>query len=70
MAVKFGHALLYYREAAGLKQNELAVKLDVRPEHLCRLECGTVTPSLSFLRRFARVAGVSEKALFRKALEE
>ncbi|KAA0271020.1 MAG: XRE family transcriptional regulator [Chloroflexi bacterium] len=50
------------RERRGLKQSELAQKLDVDRSHICKIEKGIRAPSLSLLHEIARICrcGVSD----------
>jgi len=50
-----GDYLRKLREDAGITQEELAGLLGLRRESVSRIENGTVMPTLSYVRRFARV---------------
>jgi transcriptional regulator with XRE-family HTH domain len=50
-----GKYLKELREGAGVTQEELARLLGLRRESISRIENGTITPTLSYVRRFARV---------------
>ncbi len=50
-----GKYLKKLREDAGITQKELARLLELRRESISRIENGTITPTLSYVRRFARV---------------
>lgn len=60
----FGRRLRDVREAAGLKQVQLARVLDVDPKHLSRLERGKVNPSFEIIFRIARTLRISPSVLF------
>jgi transcriptional regulator with XRE-family HTH domain len=51
------------RTAAGLRQKDLAARLDVSPKYLSMAENDKREPSLSFLRRFAQEVGVPVSVL-------
>lgn len=53
-----------YREKAGLKQNELAVLVNVRRETIVHLENGRYNPSLKLAMDIAKVFQVSVEELF------
>lgn len=49
---------------AGLTQEDLADKVDVRRETIVRLEAGRYNPSLKLAIDISRVLGVSIEAIF------
>ena len=53
-----------YREKAGMKQSELAEKLNARRETIVHLENGKYNPSLKLAMDIAKVFGVSVEDLF------
>ena len=53
-----------YREKAGLKQSELAEKVNVRRETIVHLENGRYNPSLQLAMELAGFFGVSAEELF------
>lgn len=53
MQVGLGMAIRKTRTEAGLKQKELARRLEVDPSEISRLEKGTVNPSWGRVRRLA-----------------
>ena len=53
-----------YREKAGLKQSELAEKVNVRRETIVHLENGRYNPSLKLAMDLAGFFGVSVEELF------
>lgn len=53
-----------YRMEAGLTQEDLADKVDVRRETIVRLEAGRYNPSLKLAIDISRVLGVSIEAIF------
>ena len=53
-----------YREAAGMKQSELAEMVGVRRETIVHLENGRYNPSLKMAFDIARVFGVTVEELF------
>jgi transcriptional regulator with XRE-family HTH domain len=56
--MKLGPAIKLIRTASGMKQKEIAAKLDVTANYLSLLENGKREPSISFLKRLANVLGV------------
>jgi transcriptional regulator with XRE-family HTH domain len=59
-----GRAVRFARVAAGLKQKELAHRLDVSPNYLSLVENDKRDPSLSFLRKMAREMAIPLGVLF------
>ena len=53
-----------YREKLGMKQAELADKVNVRRETIVHLENGRYNPSLKLAMDIAKVFGVSVEELF------
>lgn len=53
-----------YREKAGMKQSELAEKVNARRETIVHLENGKYNPSLKLATDIAKVFGVSVEDLF------
>ena len=53
-----------YREAAGMKQSDLAERVGVRRETIVHLENGRYNPSLKMAFDIARVFGVTVEELF------
>lgn len=53
-----------YREKAGMKQSELAEKVNARRETIVHLENGKYNPSLKLAMDIAKVFGVSVEDLF------
>ena len=53
-----------YRVLAGLTQEELADRVDVRRETILRLEAGKYNPSLKLAVDLSRVVGVPIEELF------
>ena len=53
-----------YREAAGMKQSDLAEKVGVRRETIVHLENGRYNPSLKMAFDIAKVFGVTVEELF------
>ena len=53
-----------YREKAGLKQSELAEKVNARRETIVHLENGRYNPSLKLAMDIAKVFGVTVEELF------
>ena len=53
-----------YREKAGMKQSELAEKVNVRRETIVHLESGRYNPSFKLAMDLAGVFGVSVEELF------
>jgi transcriptional regulator with XRE-family HTH domain len=59
-----GPVLKKQREALGLTQRELALKLNVKPSHVAYLEKDRRRPSLMLLSRLAEVMGLQKEPLF------
>lgn len=53
-----------YREKAGMKQAELAERVNARRETIVHLENGRYNPSLKLAMDIARVFGVTVEELF------
>lgn len=53
-----GSAIKLVRTASGLKQQELAKRLEVSPNYISLIENGKREPSISFLNRLADTLGV------------
>lgn len=53
-----------YREAAGLKQSELAERVGARRETIVHLENGRYNPSLKLAMDIAKVFGATVEELF------
>lgn len=56
--LNIGRTLKVLRVSAGLKQMDLAKKIDVSPNYLSLLEAGRKEPSLSLLKRISRALDV------------
>ncbi len=56
--MKLGMALKVVRTASGIKQKDIATKLGVTPNYISLLEGGKREPSISFLKRLAKVLKV------------
>lgn len=54
-----------YREKAGLKQSELAEKVNARRETIVHLENGKYNPSLKLAMDIAKVFDVSVEEIFK-----
>lgn len=59
-----------YREKAGMKQAELAERVNARRETIVHLENGRYNPSLKLAMDIARVFGVTVEELFAFTEEE
>jgi transcriptional regulator with XRE-family HTH domain len=59
-----GRAVKFARVAAGIKQKELADRLDVSPNYLSLIENDKREPSLSFLRNLAGEMAIPLGLLF------
>jgi transcriptional regulator with XRE-family HTH domain len=59
-----GQVLKGQREALGLTQRELALKLEVKPSHVAYLEKDRRRPSLGLVGRIANVLGLEKEPLF------
>ena len=59
-----GRAVKFARVAAGIKQKDLAERLDVSPNYLSLVENEKREPSITFLRNFASEIGVPLGMLF------
>ena len=47
--------IIYRRYAKGMTQADLAHRAGLTKDHICRLECGKVNPSLPTLLKLCRV---------------
>ena len=56
--MELAKAIKLIRIASGLKQKEIALKLDITPNYMSLVENGKREPSISFLRRLGEVLGV------------
>ncbi len=56
--MKLGLALKVIRTASGMKQKDIAAKLHVTPNYISLLESGRREPSISFLKRLAKLLKV------------
>lgn len=59
-----GRTIKNLRNAAGLKQKELADRLDISPNYLSLVENNKREPSVSFLRNLANEIGIPLGLLF------
>ena len=59
-----GRAVKFARIAAGIKQKDLAGRLDVSPNYLSLVENDKRDPSISFLRNLASEIGIPLGLLF------
>jgi transcriptional regulator with XRE-family HTH domain len=59
-----GRTIKNLRNAAGLKQKDLADRLDISPNYLSLVENDKREPSVSFLRTLAREIGIPLGLLF------
>lgn len=64
-----GRALKMYRVLAGIKQKDLAVRLDTSSSYLSLVESGKRTPSLNFLSRAAQELNVPVELLLVEAAQ-
>ncbi|PHJ38054.1 hypothetical protein P378_11980 [Desulforamulus profundi] len=55
---QYGRRIKAFRNAAGMTQTQLAVKTDVDPAHICRIEQGKVACSIALLQKIATTLGV------------
>ena len=58
LSYEFGCRVRELREASGMSQQELAMKMSTSQSTIARLEAGGVDPKLSTVRRVAEVFGV------------
>jgi transcriptional regulator with XRE-family HTH domain len=56
--MKLGMALKVIRTASGIKQKDIAAKLGVTPNYISLLEGGRREPSISFLKKLAKILKV------------
>ena len=61
--VEVGLRVKWFREAAGLTQEEFAELTDLGDKHVSAIECGSVGLSLSSLKRICSVLSISADAL-------
>jgi transcriptional regulator with XRE-family HTH domain len=59
-----GRAVRFARVAAGIKQKDLAGRLDISPNYLSLVENDKRDPSISFLRNLASEIGIPLGLLF------
>lgn len=59
-----GRAVKFARVAAGIKQKDLADRLDITPNYLSLVENDKRDPSISFLRNLASEVGIPLGLLF------
>jgi transcriptional regulator with XRE-family HTH domain len=62
--MSLGRAVKFARVAAGIKQKDLADRLDISPNYLSLVENDRREPSISFLRDFAREIAIPLGLLF------
>lgn len=65
-----GRALKVYRLMAGIRQKELARRLDTSSSYLSLVESGKRTPSLGFLSRAAQEVNVPVELLLVEAAQQ
>jgi len=65
-----GRVLKIYRLTAGIKQKELAQRLDTSSSYLSLVESGKRTPSVDFLSRAARELNVPVELLLIEAAQQ
>ena len=65
IAEALGQKIAVQRRAAGLTQAQLAERVDVQPETICRIETGKRTASLDLLARIADALALEMHELFR-----
>jgi transcriptional regulator with XRE-family HTH domain len=56
--MELGKAIKLIRVASGLKQKDIATKLDVTPNYISLIESGNREPSVSLLKSLANIFGV------------
>jgi transcriptional regulator with XRE-family HTH domain len=59
-----GQRIAVQRRAVGVTQAQLAERVDVQPETICRIETGNRTPSLDLLERIANALALEMHELF------
>lgn len=57
--LKYGEALKYHREAAGISQLELSKKIGTSHQNISRWENGSVLPNIDFCVRLADFYDIS-----------
>lgn len=67
--MNFGKAIRQYRTEADISQRKLAQLIRVTPTYISHLESGRAEPSITLLRKIARVLEVPEEILFWEAVE-
>ena len=70
MGKKFGNVLRQVRNAKGLSQEDLAVRLEISRSHIGRLETGEKQPSLKMLFRLADALEISASAIISEMEKE
>ena len=66
---EIGNNIRYYRQRAGLKQNQLSDIIDVSPQHISHIESG-VKLSLPVLVKIANALNVDTDCLLGKNLKK
>ena len=70
MGKKFGNVLRQVRNAKGLSQEDLAVRLDISRSHIGRLETGEKQPSLKMLFLLAEALEIPASAIISEMEKE
>lgn len=65
--LKIGQVIKIFRAAIGIRQKDLAKKVDIQPHYLSLIESGKREPSLQMLRRIAKELDVPIGLLFWEA---
>ena len=66
----FGQILQSWRLSDELSLKEMALKLGITPSSLCDLEKGRRIPSITRVKKLARILGVSEKVWIKHVLQD
>jgi transcriptional regulator with XRE-family HTH domain len=65
--MNIGPRICFYRRSRKLTQSQLAARLDMAPEQLCRYEKGYVAPSLAVLHRIGEALRIPLSELVRES---
>lgn len=56
---KMACKIRYYRHIKGLNQGELAQALEIKQQHLSKIECGKIAPNILLLKKIADILEVT-----------
>lgn len=61
--VEIGHRICLHRKRIGMTREELAERVEITPRFEADIERGTVGPSLTTLKQFCKVLGVTSDSI-------